>query len=117
VLADQAAELLDRAGYDNVTVRCGDGTLGWPEQAPFDAIIVAASGPAVPKALREQLAVGGSLVMPVGGEAHSQVLVRVSRPEPDQYVTEQLVRVQFVPLIGEEGWGPAAPPAGEPITD
>lgn len=107
-LAEKAAQRLKRDGYDKVHVRHGDGTLGWPEAAPFDAIVVAAGGPQVPRALREQLAIGGRLVIPVGEEVGVQHLVRVTRTQ-DGYHEEELADVRFVPLIGEQGWG-----AGEP---
>src|SRR5690606_11539937 len=80
-----------------------DGTLGWPEEAPFDAIVVTAGGPAVPKSLREQLAEGGRLVIPVGVE-RVQRLLRIRRTDEDHYEEEDLGPVLFVPLIGEEGW-------------
>jgi protein-L-isoaspartate(D-aspartate) O-methyltransferase len=79
LLARSAAERLARDGYDNVHVRHGDGTLGWPEAAPFDAIVVSAVGPAVPETLRHQLAIGGRLVIPIGDPAGVQRLVRVTR--------------------------------------
>lgn len=103
-LADYARERLAALGYDNVTVRQGDGTRGWPEHAPYDAIIVAAGGPAVPNSLREQLAVGGRLVMPVGRSRQQQTLVLVRRQADGRYTEERLAPVAFVPLIGEEGW-------------
>jgi protein-L-isoaspartate(D-aspartate) O-methyltransferase len=86
-----------------VQVRCGDGTKGWPEEAPFDAIVVTAGGPAVPKSLRKQLAVGGRLVIPVG-ESGVQRLKRVWRTGEREFEEEDFGRVRFVPLIGEEGW-------------
>lgn len=101
-LASSAAARLRRLGFDNVEVRCGDGTLGWPEHAPYDAVAVAAGGPKVPPALLEQLAVGGRLVMPVGPAA-SQTLVRVTRDGLHEFRTEPLMPVRFVPLIGEAG--------------
>lgn len=103
-LAEAATERLSRLGYANVTVLCGDGTRGWPEHAPYDAIVVAAGGPEVPASLREQLAVGGRLVIPVGPTARSQQLVRITRVAEHRYEQEELMAVAFVPLIGEEGW-------------
>jgi protein-L-isoaspartate(D-aspartate) O-methyltransferase len=103
-LALAAKERLARLGYANVTVHCGDGSLGMPELAPFDAIAVAASGPRVPEALSSQLAVGGRLVIPVGREESSQVLVRVARESQDQFRQQDVVKVRFVPLIGAQGW-------------
>ena len=107
-LAAIATERLERLGFRNVTVVVGDGTLGWPAQAPYDAIVVAAGGPTVPKALLAQLAPGGRLVIPVGPDADSQVLTRVTRG-PDGFIEERLGGVRFVPLIGAQGWSPPAP--------
>jgi protein-L-isoaspartate(D-aspartate) O-methyltransferase len=101
-LAATAQERLRRLGYDNVEIRHGDGTRGWPEKAPFDAIIVAAAGPRVPESLREQLAIGGRMLIPVGSE-YSQELIRVTRTESG-YREEPMEAVRFVPLVGEEGW-------------
>lgn len=109
-LAEPARERLARLGYDNVEVIRTDGTLGWPEQAPYDAIAVAASGPDVPRALLEQLAVGGRLVIPVGA-ADEQELVRVTRTGDHEYTREALSEVTFVPLIGAQGWAEPARPA------
>jgi protein-L-isoaspartate(D-aspartate) O-methyltransferase len=103
-LARVARERLARDGYDNVHVRHGDGTLGWPEAAPFDAIVVAAGGPEVPPSLKAQLAVGGRLVIPVGETIGLQTLIRVTRAPADQYHKEEIADVRFVPLIGREGW-------------
>jgi protein-L-isoaspartate(D-aspartate) O-methyltransferase len=103
-LAASARERLSALGYTTVQVRCADGTLGWPEHAPFDAIVVTAGGPEVPRALLDELAVGGRLVMPVGRETTAQELVRVTRRGTDEYQSENLGGVAFVPLIGAEGW-------------
>ncbi|MEQ8485647.1 MAG: protein-L-isoaspartate(D-aspartate) O-methyltransferase [Pseudomonadales bacterium] len=102
-LAEAAADTLAAAGYERVHVRCGDGTLGWPEASPFDAILVSAGGPDVPATLRDQLAPGGRLVIPVGQSRGMQRLVRVTRTG-DGFDTEDLEAVRFVPLIGAEGW-------------
>jgi protein-L-isoaspartate(D-aspartate) O-methyltransferase len=91
-------------GYDNIEVRTGDGTRGWPEVAPFDAIIAAAGGPDVPDVLRAQLAIGGRLVMPVGPSLHHQRLVRVTRVDGERFEQDELDAVAFVPLIGTYGW-------------
>ena len=107
-LAETARERLARLGYVNIDVHCADGSGGWPEGAPFDAILVAASGPRVPAALREQLAVGGRLVMPVGGSLWEQRLVRVTRRGEREFSETDLGGVVFVPLIGEHGWAPDA---------
>jgi len=103
-LADSARDRLAALGYRNVHVRHGDGTLGWPEHAPYEAIIVTAGGPRVPEALLDQLAVGGHLVMPVGAVQRSQKLVRVVRTGAHAYEHTDLEPVAFVPLIGEQGW-------------
>ena len=103
-LADYARDRLARLGYDNIRVLHGDGTRGLAEYAPYDGIIVAAGGPAVPESLRGQLAVGGRLVIPVGRSRHQQHLIRVTRTGENKYTEETLVPVAFVPLIGDEGW-------------
>lgn len=103
-LASMARSNLDALGYKNVHVRCGDGTLGWPEEAPFDGIVVAAGGPDVPDTLQQQLKTGGRLVIPIGRTKAYQELVRVTRVAEDEFRTEDLVPVRFVPLVGEEGW-------------
>lgn len=103
-LVDYARKRLAAAGYDNVRVHHGDGTRGWPEYAPYNGIIVAAGGPAVPESLRTQLAVGGRLVMPVGRNKRQQHLVLLTRLSLDEYDEAQLAPVAFVPLIGSEGW-------------
>ena len=102
-LAKTATQRLTRDGYTNVHVRHGDGTIGWAEAAPFDAIIVAAGGPGVPHSLRQQLAIDGRLVIPVG-EVGLQKLIRVIRVADDQYQEEEIADVRFVPLVGKEGW-------------
>ena len=118
-LADEARRRLAAAGCDNTFVRAGDGTLGWPEAAPFDAIVVTAGGPLVPQALVEQLGDGGRLIIPVGPETRSQHLVRARR-RGDELVNEDLGPVRFVPLIGAQGWaspsdpGPVPPPPVAP---
>jgi protein-L-isoaspartate(D-aspartate) O-methyltransferase len=103
-LAETARQRLQELGFGNVEVRVGDGTLGWPDAGPFDAIIVTAGGPKVPPELREQLAVGGRLLIPIGDSLHRQSLVRVVREGPAEYREEDLADVAFVPLIGEAGW-------------
>ena len=103
-LAEKARARMAELGYDNVEVVAGDGTLGWPEKAPFDAIAVAAGGPEVPAPLLAQLAIGGRLVIPVGADARSQELIRVRRVAEHEFVEDSLGRVQFVPLIGSAGW-------------
>lgn len=103
-LAEQADERLHASGYRNVNVKVGDGTKGWPEKAPFDAILVAAGGPSVPLTLQEQLEIGGRLVMPVGRELGLQRLLRITRTAATKFEEEDLGGVMFVPLIGEHGW-------------
>jgi protein-L-isoaspartate(D-aspartate) O-methyltransferase len=103
-LAELAASRLAQLGLRHVEVRCGDGSLGWPEHAPYDAIVVAAGGPHVPRALLEQLAPGGRLVMPVGEGRELQKLVRVTRERDGTFASEDLEDVRFVPLIGAQGW-------------
>lgn len=102
-LVASARQRLTDLGYDNIDVIAGDGTRGLPEHAPFDAILVAAGGPAVPPALKEQLAVGGRLVIPVGKES-GQTLCKVIRRTEAEYEESNLGAVIFVPLIGEQGW-------------
>ncbi|MEZ5238948.1 MAG: protein-L-isoaspartate(D-aspartate) O-methyltransferase [Microthrixaceae bacterium] len=101
-LARSAAGVLEELGYTNAHVVWGDGTLGYPEAAPFDAIVVTAGGPAVPEALLEQLADGGRLVIPVGPETRGQELIRVRR-SGGEFTEEDLGPVRFVPLIGAQG--------------
>ena len=103
-LAEKAASVLSDLGYTNVHVLHGDGTLGWPQHAPFDAIVVAAGGPEVPQPLRQQLKIGGRLIIPVGTDPRVQELVRVTRLSESDYQTEDIADVRFVPLVGEEGW-------------
>src|SRR5947209_7607080 len=78
-LAEAARRRFSRLGYDNIDLRVGDGTTGWPQAGPFDAILVSAGGPGVPQALKEQLAIGGRLVIPVGSEAREQRLLKITR--------------------------------------
>ncbi len=132
-LADAARELFARLGYDNIEVRHGDGSLGWPEHAPYGGIAVAAGGPEIPRPLLEQLADGAALVVPVGETLRSQRLVRVVRRGEDRFETGTMESVRFVPLVGQAGWAeggleelegtapasvvaaPAHPGAGEPV--
>lgn len=103
-LAREAAARLAQLGYDNVHVREGDGSLGWPEEAPFDAILVTAGGPRMPESLKAQLAIDGRLVMPVGDRAAGQSLIKLTRRGADAFEQTDLGAVSFVPLIGTEGW-------------
>jgi protein-L-isoaspartate(D-aspartate) O-methyltransferase len=97
-LAASAQQKLSSLGYDNVNVRHGDGYQGWPEQAPFDAILVTAAPPEVPEALRRQLAVGGRLVIPVGERFQE---LRVIERTPNGYVDRSVLPVRFVPMTDE----------------
>ena len=120
---------MERLGYDNVRIVEGDGTGGCPDERPFDAILAAASGTHVPEILLRQLTVGGVLVMPVGEPHEVQKLVKVTRTDDDEFRTEDLGPVRFVPLIGAHGWdeqgrrpGPSSLPelireAAEPLPD
>jgi protein-L-isoaspartate(D-aspartate) O-methyltransferase len=99
-----ARRRLRRLGYDNVYVHHGNGTLGWPEHAPYDGIVVTAGGPTIPAALQEQLAPGGRLVIPVGVQPTHQMLVRVTRVSATSFEPEELGYVCFVPLVGAQGW-------------
>jgi protein-L-isoaspartate(D-aspartate) O-methyltransferase len=103
-LADGARERFSALGYRNIQVRHGDGTLGWPEAAPFDAIIVAAGGPEIPEALRNQLQIGGRLIIPIGDMVHHQRLVKIVRRSEHDFSEQELEPVRFVPLVGEQGW-------------
>ena len=103
-LARLAGKRMERLSYDNVSVFEGDGTGGLPSEAPFDAIIVSASGSHVPDVLLDQLDIGGRLVMPIGDQQEVQTLVKVTRVGDDEYEQEELGAVRFVPLIGAHGW-------------
>ncbi len=104
-LAELAAARMARLDYANVKIVAGDGSSGWPDGAPYDAILVAASGRHVPDVLVRQLRVGGSLVMPIGAPDDVQHLVRVVREGEERWTRDDLGAVRFVPLIGAEGWG------------
>jgi protein-L-isoaspartate(D-aspartate) O-methyltransferase len=103
-LVEVARERLSALGYDNVEIVEGDGTKGWPDGAPYDAILAAASGSHVPQPLVDQLKPGGRLVMPLGGPGWVQQLVRVTKQWDGSLQQSDLGAVRFVPLIGEEGW-------------
>ena len=109
--SEHARGLLESLGYDSIRYRVGDGTLGWPEEAPYDRNLVTAAGPGVPPALIDQLAEDGVLVMPVGSE-HAQELVRARR-RGGAIESERLGRCAFVKLIGRQGFGSSpSDPAG-----
>ena len=97
-----ARDAITACGVRNVSLLCGDGSFGWPEFAPYDAILVSAGTPEVPKPLLAQLAEGGRLIVPVGGR-EDQRLVEMTR-QGDTYQRRELSGVRFVPLVGEHGW-------------
>lgn len=103
-LAEAARGRIAEAGHANIDIEIGDGTLGWPDAAPFDAIIVAAGGPSVPEALRDQLKEGGRLVIPVGDANKGQSLLKITRTGPNSFEEEDIGAVRFVPLVGAQGW-------------
>ncbi len=105
ILANRARKLLDQLGCYNVAIRVGDGSYGWKEEAPFDAIITTAGAPAVPQFLIDQLAPGGRLVVPVGSR-DIQTLCKLTRSadNPQEIIKEDLGGCRFVSLIGEGGW-------------
>jgi protein-L-isoaspartate(D-aspartate) O-methyltransferase len=103
-LAQAARKRFKKFGFDNIELRTGDGTRGWRAAPPFDAILVAAGGPVVPNALKEQLAIGARLVIPVGEAERRQSLLKVTRRSGSEYEQEDLGAVTFVPLIGAQGW-------------
>ncbi len=98
----RARKLLDELGYHNVVARCSDGTLGWRDESPFEAIIVTAGAPEVPEKLLEQLTSGGRLIIPVGNR-FSQTLLKIRKDEDGIHKTD-LGGCRFVKLIGEHGW-------------
>jgi len=102
-LARRARRILDSIHYSNVHIHVTDGSSGWAEQAPFDAIIVTAGAPSVPPYYLDQLEIGGRLVIPVGS-GESQVLKRITRTAEKSFSEEDLLDCRFVPLIGKYGW-------------
>jgi len=103
-LAEFARENIAKAGYsDRVTVICGDGSLGYPEKAPYDRILVTAAAPRIPEPLKEQLKPGGVMVIPVGDVGFYQTLIRLRKREDSKVVEENLGGVAFVPLVGKHG--------------
>ena len=103
-LVELARQRMQRLGYRNVRIVEGDGTLGWPEEAPYDAIVAAASGSHVPQSWIAQLKTGGRIVMPLGDPHSVQSLVKVAKHEDGTLEREDLGGVRFVPLIGAEGF-------------
>jgi protein-L-isoaspartate(D-aspartate) O-methyltransferase len=114
-LAERAARNLQAAGCDKVQVRHGDGSRGWPEEAPFDAILVSAGAPDIPKSLTHQLKIGGRMVIPVGDDPLSQELIRVARFAAEEFEEADLGGVHFVPLIGAEAWEIGGTPRSSPV--
>ncbi len=100
-LAEKAASSLIGEGYKNVHVLHADGTIGWRDESPFDAILVSAGAPEIPLALKQQLAIGGRMIIPVGADPKVQELIRITRVDEDVYDREDLADVRFVPLIGK----------------
>ena len=98
-LAKEAAERLKTLGYSNIEIKIGDGYKGWPEKAPFDAIIVTAAAPSIPRALIEQLKPGGRMVIPVGASADAQSLLLVEKLPDQKLRTRSVLPVRFVPLV------------------
>ncbi|MDI9618230.1 protein-L-isoaspartate O-methyltransferase [Methanothermobacter sp.] len=103
-LYERARQKLEALGYDNITVIHGDGSKGYPQEAPYSRIYVTAAAPYIPDPLREQLEVGGKLLIPVGSDKFYQELVLVERLSSGNYRSRNLGGVAFVPLIGEHGW-------------
>jgi protein-L-isoaspartate(D-aspartate) O-methyltransferase len=103
-LAEKAASNLIGEGYENVHILHADGTIGWRDESPFDAILVSAGAPEIPLALKQQLAIGGRMIIPVGADPKVQELIRITRVDENVYDREDLADVRFVPLIGKEGW-------------
>jgi len=102
-LAMQARKALDSLHLLNVNIKVGDGTLGWPEEGPFDAILVTAGAPAIPETLAAQLAPGGRMIIPVGDESN-QTLLRIRKEADGTLTQETSIGCRFVPLIGQQGW-------------
>ncbi len=102
-LAENARQILEGLGYENIQLRIDDGTLGWKDQAPFDGIIVTAASPRIPKSLTDQLNIGGRMVIPVG-DMTSQDLIKVKKSQEGELEKTNLGGCRFVPLKGEEAW-------------
>ena len=102
MLGERAARTLERLGYNNVTTRIGDGYAGWPDHAPFDAILVTAAPEEIPQPLVEQLAVGGRMVIPVGAEYAVQILQVLTKKEDGSLMVSDVIPVRFVPLTRDE---------------
>lgn len=100
-LAEQAGARLKTLGYQNIFVKAGDGYLGWPEQAPFDAIVITASPPRIPEPLKEQLKEGGRLIVPLGGEERFQELILYTKKNGELLAGPKRIPVMFVPMTGK----------------
>ena len=100
-LASSADRLLESLGYTNISVKASDGWYGWPQEAPFDGILVTAVASKIPPKLLDQLAVGGRLVMPVGNARGNQELVVITREETDAFTSKEVLPVRFVPMTGQ----------------
>ncbi|HET58763.1 MAG TPA: protein-L-isoaspartate(D-aspartate) O-methyltransferase [Chloroflexi bacterium] len=103
-LAKQAETRFQSLGYDNIHVKIGDGTLGWEQYAPYDAILLSAAARHVPQALKAQVSIGGVMVLPLGIGKTEQWLVKITKTEADTYATRHVCPVRFVPIIGKDGW-------------
>lgn len=103
-LAVKAKEVLADLNYENVEVKIGDGTLGWAEKAPYDAIIVSAAAPYLPESLQEQLKKGGRIIIPIGERGGIQSLKLIRKKYNGKFKEEELEYVRFVPLLGEDSW-------------
>ncbi len=101
-IAEHARAVLRDLGYSDPNIKIGDGTLGWPEEGPFDGIIITSGAPSVPEPLKEQLADGGRMVIPVGPR-HTQTLLKITR-QGNRYTEKEITACVFVPLIGKHGW-------------
>ena len=103
-LVEQTARVLEKLNYTNIYCQTGDGTKGWPEHAPFQAILVTAGAPRIAQPLIDQLDIGGRIVAPVGERYYGQEIRRLTKDPAQGLVEERLISVAFVPLIGEFGW-------------
>ncbi len=103
VLMERARRILEELGYTNIKYKVGDGSLGWPEEAPFDRIIVTCAAPNIPKPLKEQLKIGGIIVIPIGPR-YSQILIKARKVSPDELDSESIFGCAFVPLVGKYGF-------------
>jgi len=103
-LTQAARKNLAALGFDNIYVHVGDGSLGWPDAAPYDAIVGTCGAPEIPPSWKSQLAVGGRMVLPLGSTRQQQVLMGIQRESRDHFAETPIEAVRFVPLVGEQGW-------------